>query len=156
MAEQEPEKPRGGFMNWLKYAFAVDKYDESSLSETDKDVLSRVAKRIHEKQLTPAAILWAHSHRHMNFIGSQLLVFARPIFDLTHPVLNSLLGRFGMHISPADYPKLQIALEKRYSIEYFVQQLEALSAGDYNTRSAADGAEEQPPADNPPEDKDQG
>ena len=33
--------------------------------------------------------------------------------------------------------RLQVALEKRYSIEYFVQLLEAHAAGDYNTPAAA-------------------
>ena len=152
MAEDEPQERPRGFRAWLRHAFAVERFDESSLSDEDKDVLGRLAQRIHDKKLTSAAILWADSHRHLNFLGSQLLVFARPVFDFTHPLLNTLLGRFGLYIPPADYPKLQNALEKRFSIEFFVRRLEALSAAGYNDRPAASAPDEE--AANSPEDQD--
>jgi hypothetical protein len=129
------ERPRG-VIAWLKHAFAVDRYDESSLGKEDKEILERLARRIHEKKMTAPAILWAESHRYLNFLGSQVLVMLQPVFDLSNPFLNMLLGRFGIHISPDDYRKLITALEKRYSVEYFIQQLEALAAAGYNTPSA--------------------
>lgn len=127
--------PASGFWSWFRHAFAVDKYDEDSLSEDDKEILARVARRIHEKNMTAATILWVESHRNLNFIGSQLMVFSQPLFDMTHPLFNAVLNRFGIHISPADFPKLANALEKRYSIEYFLQQLERYAAEDYNGSS---------------------
>jgi hypothetical protein len=139
------ERPRG-LIAWLKHAFAVERYDESSLNADDKEILERLAQRIHEKRMTAPAILWAESHRYLNFLGSQVLVMLQPIFDLSNPFLNMLLGRFGIHISPEDYRKLFLALEKRYSVEYFIQQLEAHAAAGYNknsakTRAAADASE---------------
>lgn len=144
------EPPAGGLMAWFRHAFAVEKYDEDCLSAEDKAILTKVANRVHEKNMTAATILWVESHRNLNFIGSQLMVFSQPFFDMTHPLLNAVLNRFGVHIPPADFPKLAAALEKRYSIEYFVQQLERLSAEDYNNKSpntqaastAADAGEE--------------
>ena len=127
-------KPRG-WRHWWQHAFAVEKYDESSLSEDEKNTLLNLAKRIHDRGMAAPAIVWAESHRYLNFIGSQALVMFQPIFDMTNPFLNALLGRFGMYIPPEEYPKLYSALEKRYSIEYFIQQLEALSAKDYNKGS---------------------
>ena len=134
------DKPRG-FKAWLKHAFHVEPYDETSLSEEDRDVLERVAQRIHDKKMTPAAIMWAESHRNLNFIGSQLMVMAQPAFEMTHAFINFALGKLGIYIPPEDYPKLQTALEKRYSIEYFIQRLEALGATDYNTGSTETRAE---------------
>jgi hypothetical protein len=141
------EAARGGFWSWFRHAFAVDKFDESSLSDDDKEILARVALRVHEKKMTAAAILWVESHRNLNFIGSQLMVFSQPLFDMTHPLFNAVLNRFGIYIPPADFPRLARALEKRYSIEYFLQQLERCAAEDYNDGSpsapaAAAGAEE--------------
>lgn len=145
------DPPAGGLLAWFRHAFAVDKYDENSLSEEDKAILEKVARRIHEKKMTAATILWAESHRNLNFIGSQLMIFSQPLFDITHPLFNSVLNRFGIHVPPADFDKLARALEKRYSIEYFVQQLERLSAEDYNNKppnaqavtTASDAGEDQ-------------
>jgi hypothetical protein len=133
--ENGGDPPRGGLMAWFRHAFAVEKYDETSLDEDDKEILARIAQRIHEKKMTAATILWAESHRNLNFIGSQLMVFSQPLFDITQPLFNAVLNRFGIHVSPADFPKLARALEKRYSIEYFVQQLERFAADDYNGSS---------------------
>ena len=141
--EQDKQMPRG-LRAWWRHAFAVDKYDEDSLSDEDKAILRKVAERIHAKKMTSAAILWVESHRNLNFIGSQLMVFSQPLFDMTHPMFNAVLNRFGMHIPPADFPKLARALERRYSIEYFVQQLEELAATDYNKSLPEAGQAEEP------------
>lgn len=130
-----------GLRSWLRHAFAVEKYDESCLSADDKRILGKIARQIHDRGLTAAAILWIQSNRHMGWLTSQALVMFGPMFDMTHTFFNAFSRNLGLHISPADYPGLHAALEKRYSIEYFIQQLEALAAGDYNTASP-----EAPPA----------
>jgi hypothetical protein len=123
-----PAEPPRGFWGWLRHAFAIEKYDESSLEPDDKAALQRFAERLHEKRMTAAAILWMQSNRHMNFLGSQALVVAQPVFELTHPLLNAALRNFGLNIPPEDYPHLVSAFEKRYSVEYLLQRLEALLA----------------------------
>jgi hypothetical protein len=126
-AESAPARPRG-WRDWLRHAFAVEKYDESSLDPADKDVLQRLADRVHSRGLTAAAILWMQSNRHLNFMGSQAMVAAQPIFELTHPVLNGVLRHIGLNVPPEDYPLLYAAFEKRYSVEYLIQRMEALLA----------------------------
>lgn len=131
---EERQRPRG-LRAWLRHAFAVEKYEESSLSDADKRILRKIAGQIHERRLTAAAILWIQSNRHMGWLTSQALVMFGPIFDMTHTFFNAFSRNLGLYISPADFPKLHAALEKRYSIEYFIQQLEAHAAGDYNMGS---------------------
>jgi hypothetical protein len=122
--------PPRGFWEWLRHAFAVEKFDESSLDPADKDVLQRLAERVHAKRMTSAAILWMQSNRHMNFLGSQAMVAAQPVFEMTHPLVNGVLRYVGLNVPLEDYPLLIAAFEKRYSVEYLIQRLEALLAAD--------------------------
>ena len=135
----EPAAPAKGWRAWLAHAFAIEPYDESSLSDEEKAVLERLAQQIDKRGLTTAAVLWVQSNRNMNWMGSQVLVMFQPIFDLTHPLLNALLRNFGLNVAPKDYPLLCTVFEKRYSIEYFSQRLEAYAAGEYNNNPAKTG-----------------
>lgn len=132
----QPAGPQRGLRAWLAHAFAIEPYDENSLSLEERSLLERLALQIHKRGLTSAAVLWIQSNRHMNWMGSQVLVMFQPIFDMTHPLVNALLRNFGLNIPPAEYPALCSAFEKRYSIEYLVQRLEACAAGEYNEDSA--------------------
>jgi hypothetical protein len=131
---------RERFSAWWRHAFAVDKYDESSLSEEDKLALQSLAARISASGMTTPAILMLQSNRHMNFIGSQVMVAAEPIYGLTHQLLQPLLTRIGLYIPPAEMPALIAAFEKRYSVEYVIQQLEAAADED----GTAPAGEQQP------------
>lgn len=129
--------PPGGLKGWFAHAFAVGEYSVDSLAPEERAALDRLAQGIHSRGLTPAAILWIDSQRGMNWIGSQALVFAEPIYDMAKPLLNFLLRLFGfgkkgysLDLSPEEYKVLYSALEKRYSIEYLVSRLEDLQAGD--------------------------
>jgi hypothetical protein len=137
--EQHPvpvEPQQRGLRAWLAHAFAIEPYDETSLAPEERAVLDRLAMQIEKRKLTSAAVLWVQSNRHMNWLGSQMLVMFQPLFDMTHPVLNGLLRNFGLNVPPAEYKHLCTAFEKRYSIEYFIQRLEAYAAGEYNEDSA--------------------
>ncbi|MCC7478401.1 hypothetical protein IT575_08050 [bacterium] len=127
----------GGLKGWFAHAFAVGEYSADSLAPEERAALERLALGIHKRGLTPAAILWIDSQRGMNWIGSQALVFAEPLYDLAKPFLNFLLRLFGfgkkgytLELSPEEYKLLYSALEKRYSIEYLVSRLEELQAND--------------------------
>ena len=124
------------FQDWLKQAFAVEKYDASSLSEEDRAILVRLAKQIHARGLASPAILWLQSNRHMNWFGAQFIVAFQPIFEMTHPFVNMFLRVIGLNVPVKEYPKLHSAFEKRYSVEFLVQHLEAFLAGEYNDLSA--------------------
>lgn len=128
----------GGLRAWFAHAFAVGEYSADSLAPEEREALERLAQGIHKRGLTPAAILWIDSQRGLNWIGSQALVFAEPLYDLAKPMLNFLLRLFGfgrrggnpLELNPQEYKVLYSALEKRYSIEYLVSRLEELQAGD--------------------------
>jgi hypothetical protein len=118
-----------GWRAWWAHAFAVEKYDESSLSGEEKAMLTRVALEIQRRGMTTPAILWVQANRHMNWIGSQMLVGLKPIMELADPFLQ-FLSRFGLYFSPEEMPILISAFEKRYSVEYLLQRLEAAQAGE--------------------------
>lgn len=163
-APRQPEQPgalpggdpRGWWSrlkDWCRHAFEVEAYDESSLSEEERELLDRLAKWIDDRKLTAAAILWADSNRHFNFITSQALVFAQPVYDLSHPLIKFLMRQHKLDIPPEDLAKLAMALEKRYSIEYFVRRLEAHASGEYNSEPGSDSMDSMPSqdaADGPP------
>jgi len=113
-----------GLLAALREAFAIESYDESSLSAEERDALDNLAQSITSRKMTAPAIMFIEANRHMNFLGSQLIVMAEPVADLASPVLNPILRRFGMHMPLKELPVLQAALEKRYSVEYLVQRLE--------------------------------
>jgi hypothetical protein len=128
----------------LAHAFAIEAYDETSLSEDERAALLRVAEAVHAKRLTAAVIAYVEAHRNFNFFGSQALVFVSPLYDLGKGYLNALLRFLGFRkgnvlaLSTEEMNVLAGALEKRYSIEYFIQRLEELEAG--GKVSSADGS----------------
>jgi hypothetical protein len=139
----DSERPeQTGWRAWLAHAFAVDKYDESSLSEEQQDILTRLAIQIKSRGLAPAAILWLQSNRHMGWLGSQVLVAATPVYDLAHQFVHPFLRQLGIYVKPEEMPLLTEALEKRYSVEYLVQRIEAAQVGEIGVEAAADVAEQ--------------
>jgi hypothetical protein len=132
--------------DWCRHAFQIEAYDETSLSEDERALLNRLARWVHDRQLTAAAILWVDSNRHFNFITSQALIFAQPAYDLSHPLIKFLLKRHNFDFPPEELTQLAVALEKRFSIEYFVRRLEALASGEYNNGPGSASAASEPEA----------
>ncbi|MCB1187932.1 hypothetical protein KDL29_12260 [bacterium] len=121
---EQQEKPRS-IMAWLRYAFAIEEFSEDSLSAEEKDVLQNIAEIIDRRGMSTPAILWIESHRHLNFTGSQLVKIVEPLHDLSYEFMRWLMMKLGVgYITPEQLSKLQSALEKRYSIEYLLQQIE--------------------------------
>jgi len=122
--------PPRGFRAWLAHAFAIERYDESSLSEEEKDLLTRLALKIKERNLVAAAIIWSESSRNMNWMAAQALIVAQPIFEMAQPLIHPLLRHLGIGLTPDELRLFSAALEKRYSIEYLLQRLELAEAGE--------------------------
>ncbi len=137
----------GRIKEWCRHAFEVEAYDETSLSEDERGILDRLANWVQKRQLTAAAILWADSNRHFNFMTSQALIFAQPAYDLSHPLIKFLMRQHKFDLPPEDLTKLAVALEKRFSIEYFVRRLEAYAGGEYNSESVSDSIASMPAKD---------
>lgn len=135
------------FKAWLAHAFAIEAYDESSLTDEERGSLVRVAEAVHARGLTAAVIAYVEAHRNFNFFGSQALVFASPIYDLSRGYLNAMLRFLGfrkgpiLSLSTDELNVLAGALEKRYSIEFFIRQLEELEARRAITTAEADKAD---------------
>jgi hypothetical protein len=130
--EQQPR----GFMAWLRHAFAIEEFSEASLSEDEKAVLQEIARIVHRRGMSTPAILWFESHRHLNFAGSQVVKMLEPIHDISFEFVRWLMEKLGVgYITPEQLTKFQSALEKRYSIEYLLQQIER-QVVDNGTKSA--------------------
>jgi hypothetical protein len=84
------------------------------LTEAELGVIDRFAALVVKWDMTTPAILLLESVKPMNYISSQLLVFAEPIVQ---SVFNF-----------RDYETFREALEKRQSIEETLQRIEARDA----------------------------
>ncbi len=87
---------------------------EASLSEAERELLDSLADGIARRRLTPAALFFLESMKPMGFLGSQMMVFLRPIV--------AIIWR-----DPARWDQLQAILERRGSIELLLRRLEARS-----------------------------
>lgn len=99
------------FKSGLKRAFAV-KSEEGSIDEEDILLLERIAVLVVKRRMTDPLILLAETLGPINFIGSQVIHFLRPILDLA--------------CDTKEIEKLAILLEKRESLALFVKILERI------------------------------
>ena len=118
-----------GWRTWLAHAFAVDKYDESSLEPEEKTLLTRLALEIHARGMATPAILYVQSQRHLGWLGSQVLVMTEPLYDMAHPFVSPLLKRFGLGVTPEEMTLLISSFDKLFSRVYFVERLEGSEVG---------------------------
>jgi len=127
----DADKPERGFMGWLRHAFAIEEFSEDSLSSDEKEVLEEIARIIQRRGMSTPAIIWIESHRHLNFAGSQVVKMVEPLHDISFEFVRWLMDRLGLgYITPEQLAKFQSALEKRYSVEYLLQQIEKQAADD--------------------------
>ena len=75
------------------------------------ELFERLAARVVKLRLTVPAVLFLESVRPLNFVGSQVMVFFAP---MVHALFTA-----------RDYDRLQAALERRETIGYLVDLLEA-------------------------------
>ena len=99
------------FKSGLKRAFAVTS-GEGAIQEEDILFLERVASHIIKRRMTDPVILLAESLGPVNFIGSQVIHFLRPILELA--------------CDTKEMERLAMLLEKRESISVFVKILERM------------------------------
>ncbi|KAB2895710.1 MAG: hypothetical protein F9K40_15890 [Kofleriaceae bacterium] len=85
---------------------------EEDLSEDERALLDELADGIARRRLTPAAMFFLESVKPMGYLGSQVMLFLRPIVGV-------------VWASPTRWDQLQAILEKRGSIELLLKRLEA-------------------------------
>lgn len=85
---------------------------EAGLAEADRAMLDQLADGIARRRLTPAALFFLESMKPLGYVGSQMMVFLRPIVSV-------------VWTNPERWDQLQRVLEQRGSIELLVRRLEA-------------------------------
>lgn len=85
---------------------------EEDLTEEERTLLDELADGIARRRLTSAALFFLESMKPMGYVGSQMMLFLRPMVSVvwTHP---------------ARWDAVQQILEKRGSIELLLKRLEA-------------------------------
>ena len=93
----------------FKKAFAIPKEDEK-LTVEEEELIKKIAQEITKRRLEAIAITSLESVKYLNFIGSQVMLFFKPIIDSIFLTQT--------------YDKIQQVLEKRGSVEYLLREIE--------------------------------
>ena len=112
------------FWQGFKKAFAIDKEAESTFTGEEIKLLEKLAAATRRKGLTVPAILFFESFRPMNFVGSQVMFFFRPLLSLIADTTT--------------YEKYAEILSRRGSVDKFLEILEKLE--DKNKKDCTAGA----------------
>lgn len=94
----------------FKHAFATD---SAKLEDCDTALIEKLAEFVVRRNMAVPAIMFLDSVRPLNFVGSQAMVFFKPI-----------LSRF---FTRDEYDKLATILEKREVIDLLIREIEQKS-----------------------------
>ena len=86
--------------------------EEADLTEDERTLLDELADGIARRRLTSAAMFFLESMKPMGYVGSQMMIFLRPMVSVVWS-------------NPTRWDQLQQVLEKRGSIELLLRRLEA-------------------------------
>ena len=92
----------------LRRAFSIDN-GSKGLDEQDLAIVKKLASFVIKRGMAEPALIFLESMRPLNFIGSQAMVFLRPILTT--------------FFSPKDYERLSQILEKRASIDILIEEI---------------------------------
>jgi len=98
---------------WLKHAFAVEPADAFRPSEEEAALVNRLARVVVRRGLTAPALIALECSRNLNFLASQVLMFFAPMVQLL--------------FDSREYTVFTAFLERRGSIEYMCQRIEAIA-----------------------------
>jgi len=141
-ADSSPKNRKGGFWTrfrgGLAHAFAVERGTEDELTAEEQETLDLIAARVTRMGMAVPAIAFLESMRPLNFIGSQVLLFFRPILDMAVDGVNVATSPLlGFSIDASFYVRVQQALEKRACVEALITRLEKLLAEEETRRKQA-------------------
>lgn len=92
----------------FKHAFATEGVN---LEDCDTDLIRKLADYVVRRNMSVPAIMFLESVRPLNFVGSQAMVFFKPI-----------ISRF---FTSAEYDKLATIIERREVIDLLIKEIEA-------------------------------
>ena len=100
-------------MGWLARAFALQ---DPGVPWTpgDEALLARLASEVARRRMQAPAILFLEGLRPLNFLGSQAMVFFRPLA--------------GMALDPAEWDRAARLLERREALGRLAEKIEAAGA----------------------------
>ena len=91
----------------FKHAFATE---GEKLEDCDTDLIRKLADYVVRRNMSVPAIMLLESVRPLNYVGSQAMVFFKPI-----------ISRF---FTSAEYDKLTTILERREVIDLLIKEIE--------------------------------
>lgn len=113
------------FQEWFSVAFAVEKGTEDELTDEELETLERLAERVVQAHMAVPAILFLESVRPLNYVGSHVLLFFRPLLGIASETVNLVSSPLlGFSVDVTFYNRVQEVLEKRASIEALIVRIE--------------------------------
>ncbi len=109
------------FKSAWKKAFKVNVEEDYTFSDEEIHLLKNLAEATKKRGLTTPAILFLESFKPMNFIGSQVMVFFKPILSL--------------FADTTTYEKYSEILSRRGSIDKLLEILEEQESADSTQNS---------------------
>jgi len=111
-------------VHWLKHAFAVEPPGPVEPTSAQRDIAEKLCAEVVRRRLSTPALLFLETTRPLNFLGAQVLHFFSPFL--------SVLG------DAREYKQFASFLEKRGSLDYLCQRIEALQDESEQGRSEHD------------------
>lgn len=127
-----PEDKSSGKPGWLQrlraelgHAFAVERGTEDELNEEELETLEKLAERVVKMNMAVPAIMFLESVRPLNYLGSQVMLFFRPLLGIASETVNlATTPLLGFSVDVKFYNRLQEVLEKRASVEALIVRIE--------------------------------
>jgi hypothetical protein len=113
-------------VKWLEHAFAVDPPGPAQPDPAQRLLVDKVCGEVVRRRLSAPALLVLEMSRPLNYLSAQVLQFF-------HPFLTVL-------VDAAGYEQFTSFLERRGSIDYLVERIEAIETEHRATHGAAEPA----------------
>ena len=111
-----PAKFLDRFRQAVRHAFAIPR--QQKLTERERAFLDRLARKVVERDIASAAVFFLESVKPLNYLGSQVVVFFKPIISLA--------------FRPEQCDQVAELLSKRGALEALAEMIET-----YDTAKAA-------------------
>ncbi len=105
-------RPASRLWAGLQHAFAIP--EDPPLSEEERRWLALIADKVVQRRLTAPAVFLLQSAKPLNFVGSQVLVFFKPVISVVFP--------------PEKCDQAAELVSRRQSIEALLQMIEEREA----------------------------
>ena len=99
-------------MTWFEHAFGVDPSGPAQPNEVQRAIIEGLSREVVRRRLSAPALLILEMSRPLNYVSAQVLQFF-------HPFLTVLVDADG-------YEQFTRFLERRGSIDYLVDRIEAI------------------------------